>query len=91
MKVESRQVICEEGKTCASVKCGADLFLFSYDGPAKMSCGDIRFYGTALLLKSDAAGRPQQAYMVDGELLNIGVRRVYANDAPSPARTINLL
>ena len=85
MKVESRQVICEDGKTCAAVKCGADLFLFSYDGPAKMSCGDITFHGTALMLSS------HQAYMVDGELLNIGGRQVYASDAPSPACTINLL
>jgi len=91
MNVESRQVICEEGKTCAALKCAGDLFLISYDGPTEMSCGNIRFHGTALMLRYNADGDPCQAYLVDGELLNIGGRQVYASDKPSPARTISRL
>lgn len=90
MKVESRQVNCEEGKTCAALKCASDLFLICYDGPTEMSCADIRFHGTALMLTLDASRRPVQALMVDGRALSIGGNQVFSTDTPMPARSIEL-
>jgi hypothetical protein len=90
MKVESRQVNCEEGKTCAALKCASDMFLICYDGPTEMSCADIRFHGTALMLTLDASRRPVQALMVDGRALSIGGNQIFSTDTPMPARSIEL-
>lgn len=71
MKVEGRPVSCRGPQSCAAVACGNDLFLISYDGPAEMTCGDVTFHGTALLLERDR-GRVLRAYTVDGRELRIG-------------------
>lgn len=80
LKVQSRQVNSKDGKTCAAVKCGNDLFLISYDGQAEMTCEGIKFIGTALLLKFDKSGRAARAYMVDVELLTVGGREIFSTD-----------
>ncbi len=90
MKVESRRVNCEEGKTCAALKCANDLFLICYDGPTEMSCADISFQGTALMLTLDASHRPVQALMVDGSALSIGGKQVFSTDRATPARSIDV-
>jgi len=64
------------GKTCAALAYGGDLFLFSYDGPAEMVSGDVRFDGTALLLG------PNRADMVDGKSLTIGGRQIFSTKVP---------
>ncbi len=55
-----------------------------------MFCGNIRFHGTALLLKSDAAGRADRAFMVDGKYLAIKGKHVFSTDTPTPARSLNI-
>jgi len=90
MQVKSRQVDGEKGKACAALSCGDDLFLISYDGPADMACGDVRFHGTALLLSFDQRGSLVRAYMVDGKLLTIGDRQVFSTETPTPARSLEL-
>jgi len=90
VKVEDVQVKCEEGKTCAGITCGDDLFLLSYDGPAKMDCGDVVFEGTALLLRYDPKGQVAHAYSVDGHALSIKDKRLYSADVPMPALTLDL-
>jgi hypothetical protein len=90
MGVQSRQVDCEDRKTCAALKCGGDLFLISYDGPAEMACADVRFLGTALLLRSSTSGRAVRAYMVDGKLLMLGGTTVLSTDRATPARSLEL-
>jgi len=76
MKVHALEVKSEDGNCCAALACGDDRFLISYDGPAEMACGQIRFHGTALLLSCDDTGRPVRADMVDG--------------TPTPARSIQM-
>jgi len=53
-KVATLPVRSLHGKTYAALRCGQDLLLLSYDGPAAMTCGDVDFDGTALLLESRA-------------------------------------
>ncbi|MCK5272911.1 MAG: hypothetical protein KAJ52_10040 [Sedimentisphaerales bacterium] len=60
------------------------------DCPTEMSCGDIRFHGTALLLKSDAAGRAYRAFMGDGKYLAIKGKHLFTTDTPTPARSLNI-
>jgi len=43
MKVEAVRVECNDAKHVAAIACGDDLFLSSYDGPAKMQCRDVGF------------------------------------------------
>jgi len=90
LKVQSRQVDCKEGKMCAAVKCGNDLLLISYDGPAEMTCEDIKFVGTALLLKFDKSSRADKAYMVDAKLLTIGGKQIFSTDIQKPAVSLHL-
>lgn len=90
MRVESCQVTCTEGKTCAAVRCGDTLLLISYDGPAEMTCDDVRFQGTALLLTFDASGRAVRAHMVDGRLLVLAGTDAFSTDTPSAARSLDL-
>ncbi|MFH1550615.1 MAG: alginate lyase family protein [Planctomycetota bacterium] len=90
MVVRSLQVESGQKKTCAGLSCGDDLFLISYDGPAQMSCGDVVFHGSALLLIYNAKGEPERAYMVDGKSLMIGDKQVFATDTPAPAHTIDI-
>jgi len=87
-KVQALEVESEGGTTCAALSCGDDLFLISYDGPVKMTCGDVRFHGTSLILARDAAGRTVEAHFVDGESLALANRRVFSTDAPRPARSV---
>jgi hypothetical protein len=79
-----------EGRLCAALACGADRFLVSYDGPAEIECGAIRFSGTALHLTCSLEGRPLQARLVDGKSLSIDGRALFSTDTPSPALTLNL-
>lgn len=90
MIVEQRDVTSKAGKSCAGLNCGADLFLISHDGPTDMTCGEVRFHGTALLLRRNQRGRPVQAQMVDGTALAIGERDVLASGVPEPARSLDL-
>jgi len=55
-----------------------------------MSCGDVVFHGSALLLICNAKGEPERAYMVDGKSLTLGDRQVFTTDTPAPARTIDI-
>ncbi|GAI28646.1 unnamed protein product, partial [marine sediment metagenome] len=78
-KVQSRQVISGQSATCAALTYDDDLFLISYDGPAEMTCCDVRFYGTALLLRTDVGGGGySQAYMVDGKQLTLNGELVFS-------------
>ena len=90
-KVQSRQVISEQSATCAALTYDDDLFLISYDGPAEMTCGDVRFHGTALLLRTDVGGGGySQAYMVDGKQLTINGELVFSTEIPTPSRSFDL-
>jgi len=80
MVVEARPVTCRGSQTCAAVACGSDLFLLSYDGPAEMECGDIRFQGTALLLERDQQGRVVHVFAVEGRELRVDGRDVPVGD-----------
>jgi hypothetical protein len=84
MTVEPLDVTGSDARTCAALRCGPDLFLLSYDGPSEMTCGDVRFHGTALLL------RDGRAFMVDARSLAVGNRAILAKDAPRPAQSIDL-
>jgi len=84
-KAASEVVKAADGKPCTALRYGDDLLLVSYQGPATMTCGDVTFHGTALLLSCE--GDRRKAFMVDGELLQIGGKRLYAS-AASPARPI---
>jgi hypothetical protein len=90
LKVQSRQVDCEEGKTCAALKYDGDLFLISYDGPTEMACADVKFVGTALLLKSDKSNRAAKAYMVDAKLFTVGGKQLFSADVQRDAVSLVL-
>ncbi len=90
-KVQSSQVISEQSATCAALTYDDDLFLISYDGPEEMTCGEVRFHGTALLLRTDEGGGGYtQAFMVDGEQLTINGELVFSTENPTPARSFDL-
>ena len=57
-----------------------DLFLLSYDGPAEMECGGVRFQGTTLLLERDQQGRVLHAFAVEGRELRVDGRDVPVGD-----------
>ena len=90
LKVQSLQVECKEGKMCAALKYNNDLFMISYDGPARMVCGDIKFVGTALLLKFDKSDHPARAYMVDARLLTVSDKQLFSADAQRDAVSLSL-
>ncbi len=90
-KVQPMQVISGGSVTCAALTYDDDLFLISYDGPVEMTCGDVRFHGTALLLRNDVdGGGYSQAYMVDGKQLSINGEQVFSTEIPAPARSFDL-
>ncbi len=89
MVVTSRPVTAEPGKVCAGLACGGDLFLISYDGPADMTAGEVRFRGTAVLL-SRQAGKWRQAHMIDGERLILGGQEVFSASAPAASQSLLL-
>lgn len=76
MKMEAVQVRCEDGKQVAGLACGGDLFLLSYDGPAKMECRDVIFEGTALLLRHDPEGQVAHVHTVDRRALSVGGKKL---------------
>ncbi|MEE9463752.1 MAG: heparinase II/III family protein [Bacteroidales bacterium] len=81
-KVQSRQVISGRSATCAGL---------TYDDPAEMTCGEVRFHGTALLLRTDEGGSGYtQAFMVDGKQLTIDGELVFSTENPTPARSFDL-
>ena len=90
MTAKALEVASDDGRTCAALSCGDDLFLVSYDGPTEMTCGSVRFDGTALLLRSEKPGAAGQAHMVDGRRLRLGAKDVFSSDSPTPARTLEL-
>lgn len=90
MDVRALEVTSENGITCAGVSCGDDLLVVSYDGSAEMTCGNIRYHGTALLMRRDASGKPTRANMVDGKLLSIDGKEIFSTETTTPARSINL-
>ena len=87
--VKALKVASADGKTCAAPSCGDDLFLVSYDGPTEMTCGDVRFSGTTLLLSRDESGRPTRAHMVDGRRLRLADKEAFASGTPTPARSVD--
>ena len=90
MTVKALEVKSTDGKACAALSGGDDLFLVSYDDPTQMTCGDVRFDGTALLLRSDASGAHTRAYMVDGRRLHVADKQAFSADSRAPARTLEL-
>lgn len=90
MTVKMLEVSSADGKTCAALATGDDMFLVSYDGPTQMTCRDVRFVGTALLLTSDRSGAARWAYMVDGRSLRLAGKEVFATDSRTRARTLEL-
>lgn len=90
MAMKALEVTSEDGMTCAALACGGDRFLVSYDGPTEMTCGDVHFDGTALLLNSGPSGRPVRAHMVDSRCLRLEGNSVFSTDTPAPARTLEL-
>jgi len=90
MKVRTLEIKASDGASCAALSCGNDLFLLSYDGPTEMTCGEIRFHGTALLLDCVLSGRPVRAHMVDGRRLRLADKEAFSTDSPTPARTLKL-
>ncbi len=90
MSVRSLAVKTEDGKTSAGVSCGNDVLVISYDDPAEMTCSEIRFHGTALLLSRDRGGKPVRADMVDATLLEYAGETVFSADTPVTARSLDL-
>lgn len=88
-RVTSQPVQSAAGKSCVALRIGGDLFLLSYEGSTEITCGDVTFHGTALLLRSDGR-RYVQADLVDGTSLRIGRRQVFSGEAMS-GRTLNRL
>ncbi|MEW6358883.1 MAG: alginate lyase family protein [Planctomycetota bacterium] len=90
LKVQPVQVECEGAMAAAALACGDDLFLLSYDGPAKMTCRNVIFEGTSLLLRYDARGVEAQAYVVDGRALSVGGKTLFSAEAPMAPRVVDL-
>jgi len=90
MKVRTLEIKSVDDGTCIALSCGNDLFLLSYGGPTEMTCGDVQFHGTALLLNSGPPGRPVRAHMVDGQRLRLADKEAFSTDSPTPARTLKL-
>ena len=75
---------------CTAIACGNDLFLLSYSGPARMTCGSVRFHGTAALVACDERGNPRTAMLVDGKRLEINGKTVYDVETPRQSASIIL-
>jgi hypothetical protein len=86
--VTPRDLASKEGNACSALAYGRDLFLICYDGPAEMTCADVQFQGTALLLRRDT--RALRAYMVDGKRLALAGRQVFSSETPAPAQVVEV-
>ncbi|HEO69718.1 MAG TPA: alginate lyase family protein [Candidatus Hydrogenedentes bacterium] len=84
MAARAVEVECPDSQACAGLRCGDDLFLLSYTGTAEITCEDVRFAGTALLIRRNASGRATLAHMVDGKRLELAGKKCTPSRSPFP-------
>jgi hypothetical protein len=91
LQVRQRELSDVQPPDCASaaLACGDDLFLLSYSGPARMTCGSVRFHGTAALL-TGKQGKFESAMLIDGKQLEIDGQPVYDVETPRAAIKVEL-